>query len=90
MSEKIKMVVPDTNEEVEFFIIEQTRINNTNYILVTEEDDAQLDEVEAYILKDLSSDSDEEAVYEFVEDDDEMEAVSSIFAELLDDIDIES
>lgn len=85
--EKIKLTVPDTGEEVEFFVLEQTRINNTNYILVTENEDEE--ETDAYILKDLSKDSDEEAVYEFVEDDKELDLVSDIFAELLDDIDID-
>ncbi|MDE6208881.1 MAG: DUF1292 domain-containing protein [Lachnospiraceae bacterium] len=85
--EKIKLTVPDTGEEVEFFVLEQTRINNTNYILVTENEDEE--ETDAYILKDLSKDSDEEAVYEFVEDDKELDLVSDIFAELLDDIEID-
>ena len=85
--EKIKLTVPDTGEEVEFFVLEQTRINNTNYILVTENEDEE--ETDAYILKDLSKDSDEEAVYEFVDDDKELDLVSDIFAELLDDIEID-
>ena len=88
MEDKIKMTVSETGEEVEFYIVEQTRINNTNYILVTEEDE-NTEEAEAYILKDLSSDSDAEAVYEFVEEDEELDYVSKIFAEILDDIDLD-
>ena len=88
MAEKIKMSVSETGEEVEFYVIEQTRINNTNYILVTE-DEEDTEEAEAYILKDLSEDSDAEAIYEFVEDDEELEYVSKIFAEILDDIDLD-
>lgn len=86
--EKIKMTVPDTGEEVEFFVIEQTRVNGVNYLLVTQEDTEE--ETDAYILKDLSKDEETEAVYEFVEDDVTLEAVSKVFAELLDDIDIEN
>ena len=41
------------------------------------------------ILKDESQDSDSEASYVIVDDDDELEYVSQIFAELLDDVDIE-
>ena len=52
--EKIKMIVPDTGEEVEFFVLEQTRVNGVNYLLVTENDDEE--ETDAYILKDLSKD----------------------------------
>ena len=88
MEDKIKMTVSETGEEVEFYIVEQTRINNINYILVTEEDE-NTEEAEAYILKDLSNDSDAEAVYEFVEEDEELDYVSKIFAEILDDIDLD-
>lgn len=83
--EKINFVTDD-NEEVEFYIIEETRVNGYNYILVT---DSQDEEAEAYILKDVSDSADPEAAYEFVEDDEELEGVSKIFAELLEDIDIE-
>ena len=87
MSEKISFVIDDTNEKVEFFVVEQTRINNTNYLLVTENETDE--EADAYILKDTSKAEDSEAVYEIVEEDDELEAVSRIFAEILDDIDFE-
>ncbi len=85
--EKIKMIVPDTGEEVEFFVLEQTRVNGVNYLLVTENDDEE--ETDAYILKDLSRDEETDAVYEFVEDDVTLDAVSKVFEELLDDIDFE-
>lgn len=78
-----------TDEEIEFTVIEETRVNNTNYLLVTEEADESTEEAEAYILKDLSSDEDSQAIYEMVEDDLELEMVSKIFAELLEDIDLE-
>ena len=48
------------------------------------------DEETAYILKDLSEDTDTEANYEILEDDDEIGYVSKIFEELLEDVDIES
>ena len=56
------------------------------FLLVTESEE---DEAEAYLLKDLSEDGEAEARYVFVEDDEELEAVSKIFAELLDDVDLE-
>ena len=52
------------------------------------EEDENVD-ADAYILKDESQDSDSEASYVIVDDDDELEYVSQIFAELLDDVDIE-
>ena len=85
--EKIVFTTED-NEEVSLYIIEQTRINGINYLLVTESDEDD-EEAEAFILKDTSSDSDAEAVYEFVEDDTELESVGRIFGELLEDIDID-
>ena len=51
--------------------------------------DEESDEETAYILKDLSDDVDSEANYEILEDDNEIEYVAKIFAELLDDVDIE-
>ena len=73
-------------EAVGFFVVEETRIAGVSYLLVTESEE---DEAEAYLLKDLSEDGEAEARYVFVEDDEELEAVSKIFAELLDDVDLE-
>lgn len=87
MENKIKFFDNETGEELEFFVIEETRINNMNYLLVTDSEEDE--EADAYILKDLSKESDAEAVYEFVDDDDEIEFVGNIFAELLEDIDLE-
>ncbi len=73
-------------EAVGFFVLEETRIGGVSYLLVTESEE---DEAEAYILKDLSADGEAEAKYEFVEDEQELEAVSRIFTELLEDVEIE-
>lgn len=83
--EKITFQFADSEESVDFFILEQTRINGTNYILVT---DSEEDDGEALILKDLSEDGDQEAFYEIVEDDEELEAISKIFSQMLDDVDL--
>ena len=83
---KIEFCPVGVDKTVGFFVVEETRINGVSYLLVTETED---DEAEAYILKDTSLDGEEEASYVFVEDDNELEAVSKIFAELLEDVDIE-
>lgn len=75
-------LINDLGEREEFFVVEQTRLNNTDYLLVTEEESGDSD---AYILKDVSAKDDEEAVYEFVEDDTELDVLADIFAELLDE-----
>ena len=49
--EKI-VLTDDEGNEVEMYVVEETRINNVNYILVTEEGDEE--EEIAHILKDVS------------------------------------
>ena len=78
--EKIKFTFEDTSETVEFFVLEQTKINGAVYILVT---DSEEDDAECLILKDMSSAEDADSVYEVVEDDTELLAVSKVFEELL-------
>ena len=86
MEEKIIFVDEDGNE-IEMYVIEETRINNVNYLLVTD-DEGDSEEAEAYILKDISNDEDEEAVYEIVDDESEVDSIGRVFSELLEDIDI--
>lgn len=75
----------DDNDSVELYIIEETRANGVNYLLVTDSDDEEDGDAQCYILKDTSDAEDAEAAYEFVEDDTEFDAISRIFAELMDD-----
>lgn len=86
MEEKIVFIDEDGNE-VEMYVVEETRINNVNYLLVTEDEGGE-EEAEAYILKDISKEEDEEAVYEIVVEDSEIDYIGKVFSELLDDIDI--
>ena len=79
--EKIVFTAED-GENIELFVVEQTKFNGKDYLLVTE---SEADDAEAYILKDVSDSSDAEANYEFVDDDDELDALAGIFSELLDD-----
>lgn len=77
----------DGNEDV-YYIVEETKLGDVSYIMVTE-DPIGDEDADAYILKDISKPEDEEAVYEFVDDDKELDALARVFAELLDDIDVE-
>ena len=86
--DKITFTFSDTEETVEFFVLEQTKFQGHQYLLVTE-DDSQED-AQAYIMKDLSAPEEKEAVYEFVDDEKELEALSQIFAEILEDVDFET
>ena len=80
--EKIKFVDPDTQEEIEFAVEEETQLNGIRYLLVSEGQESG--DCEAYILKEVSTDE-EEIVYQMVEDDVEFSALAKIFSELTDD-----
>lgn len=83
--EKVVFGTPE-GESLEFFVVEQTRINGTDYLLVSVEENGDSD---AFILKDVSAEEEEEAVYEMVESEEELEYMSKVFAEILEDVDIE-
>ena len=83
--EKIRFQLADGTVE-EFFIEEQTRIVGVSYLLVS---DSMEDEASAYILKDVSNDTDPEACYEMLEDEDELQAVYKVFEQMLEDVDFE-
>jgi uncharacterized protein YrzB (UPF0473 family) len=75
----------ENGEEIVYYVVDETRINGTNYLLVAE---SMEDEAEAYILRDVSPQESDEAVYEFVEDDTEWEALYKVFAESMEDIEL--
>ena len=83
MEDKI-ILTADDGTEVTFYVIEETRLGASNYLLVADSDD---EDAECLILKDTSRDEDP-AVYELVEDETELDAVSKVFEELLSDEDI--
>lgn len=81
------LLVSESGENIELSIIEETKLNGIKYILVT--DNMESDENgECYIMKDISSDEDEEADYIFVEDDNELDAVFDIFEKIMANEDI--
>lgn len=87
MEEK-KIILVDDEQTIEFYVLEETKLNGRNYLLVTDAEEDE-DEAECYILRDMSEESDADALYEFVEDEGELEGLMKIFEELLDDVDIE-
>ena len=78
----------DDGGAVDFYVLEETRINGMSYLLVTDAADDD-EEGECYILKDLSESDDADALYEFVEDDNEIDYLFKIFSELLEDADVD-
>lgn len=83
--EKIIFRDSENQDELEVYVLEQTCINGITYLLVTEEEE---EDSVAYILKEILTENDE-AVYAMVEDDVEMNAISKVFAEMLDNVDFE-
>lgn len=82
-----KLIFQDENgDAAEFYVLEQTRVNGMNYLLVT---DSEEEDGECLILKDMAEDEEKESLYEIVEDDQELDALLTIFEQLLDDVDIE-
>lgn len=83
ISNKVSFFTED-GEEVIFQVLEETKLNGVCYLLVTEDENDE----DAYILKDISMDEDEEAIYDMVEDEKELALIASIFEELLEDTEI--
>ena len=77
----------EDGENIEFSIIEETKINGISYILVT--DSFEDENGECYIMKDISSGNEEDANYIFVEDENELDSVFEIFEKMMNDDDID-
>ncbi len=80
--EKIIFTDPQTGEEVAFAVEEETQLNGSKYLLVS--DGSEEGDSDAYILKEVRTE-DEEVLYEMVEDDTEFAALAKVFSELTDD-----
>ncbi len=74
---------PGGQDPVDFYVLEQTRINGSDYILVT---DFEEGDGEALILKDISKDGEDESIVTIVSDDDEIAAVAGVFGNMLEDV----
>ena len=85
MEEKITFETEDGQKE-EFYVVEETKLNGVNYLLVA---DSEEEDAECLILKDMSAEDEQEALYVMVEDDVELDAVMKVFSELLEDVVIE-
>ena len=64
--EKLEFI-DENGEKTQFYVIEETRINGINYLLVSESDNED-EEAEAYILKDTSDAASEEACLLYTSD----------------------
>ena len=84
--EKVKFMPAGEERAEEFYVLEQTMIGGISYLLVTDKEEG---DGEAWILRICQKTGETEALYEMVEDEVELEAVGRIFAEMLEDVDLE-
>jgi len=80
--EKVMFTDPETQEQVEFIVEEETQLNGSKYLLVSE--DAEDGTLDAYILKEVV-DQNDDIIYEVVVDEVEFMALAKVFAELTDE-----
>lgn len=83
-SESILFETED-GEHVPFFVLEQTTVAGRNYLLVS---DSEEEEAEAYILEEIV-DEEEETTYRMVDDEVQLQALSGVFKELLEDAELQ-
>lgn len=81
MDNKINIIDEEGNE-IELIIIETAKFEGRDYILASESDNA-------YILKDVSEGKDSDSIYEFVDDEKELDMLADVFSELISDMDID-
>ena len=81
MDNKINIIDEEGNE-IELTIIETAKFEGRDYILASESENA-------YILKDVSEDKDSDSIYEFVDDEKELDMLADVFSELISDMDID-
>ena len=79
-------IIFETDEgSSEWYVIDETRINGCNYILVA---DAPEGDAECMILKDTAPADSKESIYEEITDDNELDIVAGMFEDALGDTDI--
>lgn len=84
--ERIDFIDPNSGEKDSYYVLEETIIGGTTYLLVTVEESEDSD---AYIMKQIMAE-DDSCTYEILEDEAEAEAISKVFMEMLEDTIIES
>lgn len=81
-----KLTLKGENDNIELYILESTRLGGQDYILAA---DTPAGDGTCYILRDVSEAGSDTGVYEPVEDEHELDYLAGVFAELVEDIDIE-
>lgn len=82
MSKNSIPFLSEDGEQIEFEVLEQTMVNGVEYLLVSNDEDD-----EAYIMQKIKEEGAEDC-YEFVDDETVLTALSKVFEELLEDVEI--
>lgn len=86
--ENILFTFEETGEQVEFVVLASAQYNESAYLLVVDKDELELEDMTAYVLKAIEIDADD-IIYEIVDDDNELEPVTEMLTELLDNFEID-
>ncbi len=84
MDEKI-VLTDELGETITLYAVEETRVAGVNYLLAAQEEG----DGSCFILRDVSLPEEAEAIYEIVEEEDELDYLFHIFKELVGEIDLE-
>lgn len=84
----IKFTFSETNEEVLFAVLGSVEHEGDAYLMVVDEEELEDEDMTAYILKAIEEDG-EEVVYEIVDDENELDAVTELFNDILENYDID-
>ncbi len=86
MAEKDEIITftGDNGDEINFRVLEQTKLNGCNYLLVIDTNESGEDT--ALIMKEVTTDGKDELTYEIVENDDEIDAIARVFEGILEDV----
>jgi len=76
----------DNGEKIELYVLEVTKLAGIDYVLAS---DVEQGDGECYILQDVSEAGSDVAVYEMVTDEQKLDSLLNVFAELLEDVDLE-
>ncbi len=78
------LLLDDEGNEIELYVLEQTTLGGKNYLLTADSVD---DDGVVMIMKEVELE-DDMVSYEFVEDEEELKMISSIFNELTDEFEV--
>ena len=85
--DRISFFDEETNEEVVFCVLSMVSYEEDNYILVVEEAEIDLEEANAYVMREIEVSGDD-VTYEIVEDDVILDVVYPMLEENIEDEDL--